>query len=251
MVPLSVTSWTLISVFLVSLLSFSGALTLVLSRSGVQRVLILLVSFSAGSLIGGAFFHLLPEAIESATDPLTAMIYVLLGFGVFFFLERVLRWHHCHDEHADPQHHLGYLSLFADGLHNFIDGMIIAAGFMAGPVVGVPVAISIALHEIPQEISDFGVLLYSGFSKGRALWYNFISALFSVVGALVVLMIAAVTATVMPIALALAAGGFLYIGASDLIPEIHKERRLGQAIGSFGLFITAVVLMYLIKVFTE
>ncbi len=248
---MSVLGLSLLSVGLVSVLSFTGALSLIIKEKWLHKILIFFVSFSAGSLIGGAFFHLLPESLEGSDDMLKVFVYVLLGFCLFFVLERVLRWHHCHKPGCETHVHLGYLNIIGDGIHNFIDGMIIVAAFTASPAVGVAVTLSIILHEIPQEISDFGVLLYSGFTKAKALAYNFLSALISVVGVLVAYVLSSSLNVPMEALLAFAAGGFIYIAASDLIPELHKEHRTGHAITSFVIFGLALVFMYLVKVLTE
>jgi len=242
--------WPLVSVIIVSALSFSGALIFILRGAWLKRVTMLLVSFAVGALIGGAFFHLLPESLEAIDDPLTVFWFTFAGFALFFALERVLRWHHCHDiEHEHS--HIGYLNLVGDGFHNFIDGLVIASAFAAGPAVGVPVVMSIIFHEVPQEISDFGVLLYAGFSKLKALWYNFLSALVSVVGVLIGWFVLGIYPDLLPILLAFAAGGFIYIASSDLIPELNKHRDARHAISSFVVFIAAVVFMYVIKITTE
>jgi zinc and cadmium transporter len=248
---MSILGASLLGVAVVSLLSFTGALSLVIKEKWLHKILIFFVSFSAGSLIGGAFFHLLPESLEGSDDMLQVFVYVLFGFCLFFILERVLRWHHCHKPGCEIHVHLGYMNIFGDGIHNFIDGMIIFAAFSASPAVGLAVTLSIIFHEIPQEISDFGVLLYSGFTKVKALAYNFISALISVVGVVVAYVLSSSQSVSMEALLAFAAGGFIYIAASDLIPELHKERRTGRAIISFVVFGIALIFMYLIKVLTE
>lgn len=243
--------WPLISVLFVSVLSFSGALIFLIRGIWLRRVTMLLVSFSVGALIGGAFFHLLPESLELIEDPLVVFWYVIGGFSVFFAMERILHWHHCHDVDHQDHSHIGYMNLIGDGVHNFIDGLVIASAFAAGPAIGVPVVISIILHEIPQEISDFGVLLYAGFSKVKALWYNFLSAIISVAGVLIGWLLLESYASLLPILLAFAAGGFIYIASSDLIPELNKHRSARQASSSFAVFIVAVVFMYIIKITTE
>lgn len=249
---MSVLTWSLISAFGVGLISLVGVITLVLKHQAIDRVIIFLVSLSAGAMMGGAFFHLLPEALDGQ-ETLKVFINFLIGFCLFFILERILRWHHCHKEDGDCEvhGHLGWLNVIGDGLHNFIDGMIIFAGFAAGPEVGLAVLVSIILHEIPQEIGDFGVLLYSGFSRLKALAFNFISALTAVIGVLIAYFLYEKTQDAALFLMSFAAGGFVYIAASDLIPELHKEKRLTKSIFTFILFVVALVGMYFMKVWLE
>ena len=243
--------YSIISVIIVSLLAFIGIIGLVLKNEILKKVLIFFVSLSAGSLIGGAFFHLIPEAIEKFSDSITVFVFVLVGFCLFFVLERILRWHHCHDEHCEVHSHLGWMNLVGDGFHNLLDGMIIYSAFLMGPALGVPVIISIIIHEVPQEIGDFGVLIYSGFSRIKAIFYNFISALASLIGVFIAYFLCCGNNSVENWILPLAAGGFIYIAASDLVPELHKEKQLLNSIFSFIIFILALVFMWAIKILSE
>ena len=242
--------WSLLAVAVTSIVSFSGALALVLNDHWLKKSLIYFVSFAAGSMIGAAFFHLLPEALDE-TPSLEVFIAALFGFSLFFVLERFLRWHHCHEETCETHGHLGWLNLVGDSFHNMIDGMIIFASFIGGPALGIPVTLSIILHEIPQELGDFGVLLYSGFTKKRALFYNFLSACAAFFGVLLGWIFYHQSELVSALLLPFAAGGFIYIAASDLIPELHKDRNLWRAIFSYVLFISALVFMYFMKVLFE
>ncbi|MFA6593834.1 MAG: ZIP family metal transporter [Candidatus Buchananbacteria bacterium] len=242
--------WALLAVALISVMSFSGALALILNDHRLKNFLIYFVSFAAGSMMGAAFFHLLPEVLNSI-PPLEAFIAVLVGFSLFFILERFLRWHHCHEESCETHDHLGWLNLIGDGFHNMIDGMIIFASFLGGPVLGIPVTLSIILHEIPQELGDFGVLLYSGFTKKRALFYNLLSACAAFIGVLLGWMFYRQSEMLFSLLLPFAAGGFIYIAASDLIPELHKDRNLTRAVFSYILFILALAFMYLMKILFE
>lgn len=243
--------WPILSVILISLLSFAGALSLVLSHKLLDKILIFFVSFSAGGMIAGAFFHLLPESLENTPDSVTVFFWVIAGFCLFFVLERILRWRHCHREGCETHDHLGWLNLFGDGLHNLLDGMIVFAAFLSGPVLGIPVVIAIILHEIPQEIGDFGVLLYSGFSRKKALLYNFFSALLSFFGVFLAYFLFLSNFSIESVLLPLAAGSFIYIAASDLIPELHKEKKLGKAIWSFIFFVLALFLLLLFKLLID
>ena len=232
---------------IVSLASFSGVLVLVISKKEIQQeLLLLLVSFSTGALMGGAFFHLIPESLERLA-PLSMSKLVILGFSLFYLLERGMRWHHCHKKDCDTHKILGYQNLIGDGLHNFIDGLVIVAAFSSNIALGWVVLVSIASHEIPQEIGDFGVLLYSGFSKTKALWFNFLSALAALLGILVGYFLISKIELLVSTFLSLAAGGFIYIAASDLIPEIHREKSLRKSALAFGMFIIAIGMMLVIK----
>lgn len=240
----------LISVAIISLLSFVGVLSLVLRDKWLNRALILFVSFSAGSLMGGAFFHLLPESLAER-GPLKVFCFLLLGFCLFFILERILRWHHCHEENCASQKHLGWINLFGDGLHNFLDGLIVVSAFLVSPALGAAVTFSIIFHEIPHEFGNFGVLLYSGFRKGQALLYNFVAALLSFLGVFIGYFLLRSRPNWDEFLLAIAAGGFIYIAAADLIPELHKEKKFWSAVSSFLFFLLALFLMLIIKVLSE
>ncbi|HXK32175.1 MAG TPA: ZIP family metal transporter, partial [Candidatus Paceibacterota bacterium] len=182
---MAILSYILISTFLISLLAFVGAVILFLKEKFLDKVLLILVSFAAGALIGGAFLHLIPEAIEEV-DPETSLLkvffYLLFGFCFFFILENFISWHHHHSKNHPEIKSFSYLILVSDGVHNFIDGLIVAASFIVSVPLGMATALAVALHEIPQEIGDFGILVYSGFKKVRALFLNFLSALTIVFG---------------------------------------------------------------------
>jgi zinc and cadmium transporter len=215
--------WSLLSVLIVSLISFVGVFTLSIKVEKLRKVLIYFISFSAGALLGDVFLHLLPEI---ASDGFTLKIssLVLGGIGIFFVLEKVIHWQHCHmpitEEHIHP---FAYTNLIGDGLHNFIDGMLIVASYLVSIPVGIATTIAVILHEIPQEIGDFGVLIHGGFSKGKALMVNFETALMSVVGAIVALLLSNSVDGLERILVPLTAGAFIYIAGSDLIPELHKD----------------------------
>jgi zinc and cadmium transporter len=215
-----------------------------LKKKTLKRILTFLVAFSAGALLGGAFFHLLPESAEELTLEV-ASIYLVAGFCGFFVLERVLYWHHCHEGECKV-HPFNYLILLGDGVHNFIDGLVIAASFLVSVPFGIVTTLLIIGHEIPQELGDFGVLVYGGFGRRKALFYNFISQLTCVLGGIVGFFVSPFIGSMHPL-LALAAGGFLYISASDLIPELHKEKCTNKSLGCFAVFIVGIAFMLVIK----
>lgn len=220
---------TLLSVVLVSALSLAGAATLVVNPRAVQRSLLALISFAAGALLGDAFLHLIPEMAESGF-PLTSSFLLLAGVVGFFVLEKVLHWHHAHMPSEEVMHPVAVTNLVGDGLHNFVDGAILAGSFLASTKIGVATLVAVALHEIPQELGDFAILIHAGLRPRRALTLNLLSALTSLVGALVVLVASSVLGGVESYIVPLTAGGFVYIASTDLIPELHKEPEAGKSV---------------------
>src|SRR3989344_6873757 len=224
-----ITIYTMLSVLAVSAISLIGILSLPVSKKKLNRFLLYFVSFSAGALFGDAFIHLLPEAAEAGLT-LKLSLYVLSGIVLSFFIERVIHWHHCHQSnghHDNCDHHeepLAYMNLFGDLIHNFIDGLIIAGSYLISLPVGLATTIAVVLHEIPQEIGDFGVLLHAGFSKAKALFYNFLTSLSAFLGAAIALIIGIKSESFSLFLLPFAAGSFIYIAGSDLVPELHKEK---------------------------
>jgi len=216
----------LASVTSISLVAFIGILFIGLKENLLRRALMALVGFASGTLLGGALLHLLPEA-SAKMDETTMFYYVILGIVSFFAMEKFFYWRHCHEEEC-PVHMFVYLNLVGDGIHNFIDGMVIAATFMLRFDLGFTTTLAVLFHEIPQEIGDFGVLIYGGFSKKKALTYNFISAITAILGATTTYFLTYVQ-SVETLLVPFAAGGFIYIAATDLMPELHKKF---QAVGS-------------------
>jgi len=224
--------YIIVSSFLISLGALIGVL--------------FLVSLSAGTLMGGAFLHLMPEANEQLSIE-TLLLLVLVSFIAFFFIEKLFHWRHCHKEVCDI-HSFGYMNLIGDSIHNFIDGLIIAATFLVDIRLGMATTLAIAFHEIPQEIGDFGVLIYAGFKRVKALIINFAVALTVVIGAVVGYLLSFNLEELTIYLLPIAAGGFLYIATSDLIPEIRKEEKLKKSLLSFVCFLIGIFIMYLAKV---
>jgi len=235
----------LASTFIVCLISLIGAFTFAVNDKLLARILFSLIGFSAGALIGGAFLHLLPEALEKSSSPLI-FYYLILGIVFFFLMERYFHWRHCHEDDCHV-HAFTYLNLFGDGIHNFIDGMVIAGSFVVSVKLGIVTTLAIILHEIPQELGDFGVLIYGGFSKRKALFYNFISALAAMAGALLGFFIADFAQGFSGFILPFTAGGFIYIATSDLIPEIHKEKNFKRSTAAFFAFLLGIIFMAVAK----
>ncbi len=242
-------SYILFSTFLISLISFVGAAILFLKEELLDKILLILVSFAAGSLMGSAFLHLIPEAIEKVGSGegviLKVFLSLLVGFCAFFVLENSIRWHHHHAKEHPEIRPFSYLILISDGFHNFIDGLIIAASFVASFPLGIVTTLAVAIHEIPQEIGDFGILIYSGFEKIKALFLNFLSALTIVLGGIFGFLLSEKIGDSMVFLLPFAAGSFIYIACSDLIPEIkHKDGKLKSLI-HFFVFLAGIGIMFL------
>ena len=232
----------MLSVLVVSLISLVGVFTLAINQGRLKRWLLSLVSFSAGALLGDVFIHILPEMAEQGW-PENASLYLLGGITVFFILERFVLWHHEHSEHEESIHSFTYLSLVSDGLHNLIDGVIIAAAFLTSTTLGLATTLAVIFHEIPEELGHFAVLIHGGFSKSRALFYNFISALTAFVGAIVVLLIFKNIETVPTPLLAISAASFIYIAMSDLVPELHKEPNKNRGL-AFAVVYRGIAIMW-------
>jgi len=234
--------WAIGSTILVSLISLVGIVTLGLNDVTLKKIVFLLMGFSAGALIGAAFLHLIPEAVESARGT-NVYVWIILGILSFFLLERFLYWRHCHNGACDV-HAFTYLNLIGDGFHNLIDGMVIAASYSVNIQTGIITTIAVISHEIPQELGDFGVLIYGGFSKRKALFWNLISGLTAVVGAIIGFYFYKHIAGFTPTLLAFTAGGFIYIAGSDLIPELHREKISARSNLAFLFFIAGLVFMW-------
>lgn len=242
----SVIQYTILSVLLISLLSFIGIFTLAIKTKKLQKILIYLISFSAGALLGDAFIHLLPEIIEKNSFTISISLYTLSGIAIFFVLEKIIHWEHQHSHTLKEVHPFVYVSLVGDAVHNFLDGIIIAASYIVSIPVGIATTLAVALHEIPQEIGDFGILLHGGFTKSKALLLNFSSALFAILGAVITLLFTKITENIELILIPIAAGGFIYIAASDLIPELHKEKHIIKSFIQLLAFIIGIAVMALL-----
>ncbi len=215
-----------------------------MKKNLMKKLIMGLVALSAGALIGGAFLHLIPEAIEEFGEGI--LIYVLIGFTVFFLIEKILHWRHCHEVDCKI-HSFAYMSLIGDAAHNLIDGLIIGVSFTVNVSLGVASTIAIALHEIPQELGDFAVLIHGGFSKRKALLANFLTALTAVLGGIIGYYLVSFVENAMMYLLPFAAGGFIYISASDLLPELRKEVNVKKAIINFLIFLLGIGLMFIVK----
>ncbi len=224
-----------------SLIAWIGLVTLAVREELLRRLLLPLVAFSAGALLGGAFLHLLPESIIEIGPGLGMFLWLLVGFSIFFLLEQFLHWHHCHKVPSEHKKPVTYLILLADGLHNFIGGLAIAGSFMVSIPTGIITWLACAAHEIPQELGDFGILIHGGWKKYRALLFNFLSALTIVPAGLIVYFIS--SGIDIAFLLPFAAGNFIYIASSDLIPEVKSGESLGKGLLHFFAFIMGILLI--------
>lgn len=235
----------LISVLIVSLVSITGIFIL-LRKKLLNKVLFFMVSFAAGTFLGVAFLDLLPEAFEQGFKEIIP-IFILLGILSFFVLEKFLYWHHHHTEHKQKEVHVfTYLNILGDAIHNFLDGAIIAIAFMSNTALGLVTTIAVIAHEIPQEIGDFAILLYGGFSKAKALVYNFLTALTAIVGALVTYFYSSAIESSSTYIIAFVIGAFTYIASTDLIPEIQKEKDLKKSLLQFILLVLGIFAIWLV-----
>ena len=237
--------YSLFSVLIVSLISLVGLLTLSIKENLLKNILIYSISFSAGALFGDVFIHLLPEIIKK--NGLTAKIssFVLLGIVVSLFIEKIIHWRHCHmPVNKTHVHRFAYMNLFGDSIHNFIDGLIIGAAYLISIPVGMATTMAVIFHEIPQEIGDFGVLIHAGLNRKKALMYNFLTATTAILGTIITILLSSKIEGATNMLSAFAAGSFIYIAGSDLIPELHKETELKKSVIQIFTFILGIAIMY-------
>lgn len=232
-----------------SLISLAGVFTLFIKAERLKNILLFMVSFSVGALFGDAFIHLLPESFERLGKNLTTSLYIISGVLIFFVLEKFICWRHCHiptsREHPHP---VVFMNLIGDGLHNLFDGMVIAASYLVSTTIGITTTLAVILHEIPQEIGDFGILLHGGLTQRKALFFNFLCGTVSILGALIFLALGPRLGNYSFILLPITAGGFIYMAGSDLIPELHKEVKLSKSLIQFISIVTGIAIMAILTV---
>jgi len=236
--------YSLVSVIIVSLISLIGVFSLSFGIEKIKKASLFLVSFAVGGLFGDAVIHLLPESFEKLGDNLVVSLLVIFGILIFFSLEKFLRWRHCHLPDCDI--HLASMvkmSLTGDAVHNFIDGLLIAASYTVSFPIGLATTLAVIFHEIPQEIGNFGVLLHGGYSVKKALVFNFLTALTAILGAIVALVIGQNQELFASLLLPITAGGFLYLAGSDLLPELHHDTRPKTSLIQLFLIILGVGIM--------
>jgi len=249
---LSSLTTSIVATSIVSFFSLSGIWALSVKEKTLHKVLFVLVAFSAGSILGAACLDLLPEAVELGEES-SVFVYVTLGFLLFFFLERFIYWYHGHGHEADISTEvagrsgmkvLAYLNLVGDGIHNFTDGMVIAVSYLVGFPVGLAATIAVIFHELPQEMGDYGILVYAGFKRATAIALNFVASLTVVVGGVFASFFIEAATAASGMLIALSAGGFIYLAASELIPELHKEKDFEKSVIQFIIFLLGIVLIW-------
>lgn len=238
---MSTLGWILVAGLAMSLLALVGMVTVLMPPARLERIVLPIVGLAAGSLLGGATFHMLPESIDAIGNRLGVYVAFVAGFVVVFVLEQFLHWHHCHRANHTTHRPLGYLILMADGLHNFIGGLAVGGAFVVDIRVGIVAWLVAAAHEVPQELGDFGVLMHSGWQRRSALLWNFASALTFLLGALVAYAMAEhiEVAYLLPFA----AGNFVYIAAADLLPEIAAEEHTRDKIETTAAFFAGLAIL--------
>ena len=239
-------AWIVVAGVAMSGIALLGAVTFLLPERVQQRLVLPLVAFSAGSLLGSAFFHMLPAAVLAAGSGLGVWIWVLAGFSLFFAFEQLLHWHRCHHAQGEAASTLPTLIVVGDGLHNLLAGMAVAGTFLVDTRLGIATWLAEAAHELPQELGEYGVLLHGGWSRRKALVWNLLSSLPFLVGGLLtwVASLQIDVAFLVPFA----AGNFLYIAASDLVPEVNRHHRLATAALHFAAFAAGVLVLLGIRV---
>lgn len=239
--------YALIGVVFVSSLSLLGAITLAIKDSLLKKILIYFVSFSAGAILGDVFIHLIPEISGTYGFTLQASFYFLIGIVASFIIEKAICWQHTgHNDGCESDHHVRrftYMVLFGDGIHNFIDGLIIGAGFLASIPIGIGTTLAVILHEIPHEIGDFGVLIHGGLSRKKALFYNFISGLTAIAGTVLSLVLSQYMKGTHLFLLCFASANLIYVAGSNLIPELHKGSNTKKDLVQIVSFIAGILIM--------
>lgn len=242
------------AVIIVSLISFIG-MALFWKKKDMDKIIFFLISFACGALLAAAFLDLIPEAIEQTSAKYSTEV-ILLSIILFFIIEKTFYWYHCH--HGACAHHhksiikpFAYLNLIGDGLHNFIDGIVIAGAFLTSYEVGIVATIAVILHEIPQEIGDFGILIFGGFKRSKALLFNFFSALTAVAGAIIAYYASSFIQGFESFLIPFAAGNFIYLACTDLMPQLHHEKRFWQNFRYALFLILGVALIWLVNTFVS
>jgi zinc and cadmium transporter len=236
--------YAFVGVLAVSIISLIGLFFISFSEKNLQKYISIFVGLAVGSLLGDSFIHLIPESLEIYSNTTIPSILVIFGIIAFFVMEKFLHWHHHGEDKNEPHiHPVGNLVILSDGVHNLIDGIVIGAGFIASIPIGIATATAVILHEIPQEIGDFMVLLQAGYHKKKALFLNFISALSAVIGVIIAIILGQAGEIFIAWALPITAGGFIYIAVADLIPELHKTKKINYSVLQIIAVIIGVLLM--------
>jgi len=242
-VPMNPILLALLASGLISLVSLLGILFIKIKKNRLKGELLTLVGVATGALLGDAFLHLIPESMAIINSEKTGLM-IITGMLIFFSLEKILKWRHCHDIDCDQNKELVWISLLADSIHNLIDGLIIGNSFMISIPIGISTSLAVFMHEIPQEIGDFAILIHGGFSAKKAALMNLGSAFLSVLGVLVIWLISDIS-KIQGELMAITAGGFIYLAASDLIPELHRhENKIKQSLWQMISVLIGLGIMY-------
>jgi len=236
--------YIVLTLLLISFASLASTLLLSLKKN-VHELVLYLVAFAAGTMLGGSFLHLLPEAVAKMSVD-RVFVTLLVSFVLFFLLEKLILCRHCSDGN-NHEHPLGYLNLIGDGVHNFLDGLIVAGAFLTSPILGLTVSLAVLFHEVPHKLGDFGILLHAGFSKRKAILMSFMFSMTAVLGGLIGYLIGESAISLEAYFLPLAAGGFIYIAGSDLIPELNKETQHLKSLLQLVLFVLGLLFIYSLR----
>lgn len=235
--------YSILSILIVSSIACIGIFTLWIKIEKLKKIVIYLVSFSAWALMWDAFIHLLPESIHMGFTTYTSL-WILWGIVFGLITEKIIRRNHCHMPITKTHvHHFAIMNLIGDFVHNIIDGLIIGASYLVSIPTGIATTVAVIFHEIPQEMGDFGVLIHGGFSKKKAILVNFLTALSAIVGVIGALLLYKYTAGITKILIPFAAGSFIYIAGSDLIPELHKENKIWTSITQILTFLAGIAII--------
>lgn len=246
--------YSIVSVIVVSLLSIIASIPFLIKKKLSNHTLLFLLSISVGVLLSTVLMDFLPEIFSTGENSLKFSLYILFGFLVMFVIEKLIHWHHSkreckHDCGHSHAYNLAPINLLGDGIHNLIDGLVIAGAYSVNITLGLVATISVIFHEIPQEIADFGVLLYSGLSKKKAILFNLLSALTALVGVVIGLILTSKIHSFEELIIPFAAGNFLYIAASNLLPQLHRHCKLKETFYHILAILIGIGIVLLVTIY--
>lgn len=226
----------------------AGAALLLVFPDGIRRTLVpCLVSYATGTLLAAAFLGMLPAGMAQQ-EPSAIAATALAGIVLFFILEKLVIWRHCHEGDCTSEHgRAAPLILVGDAFHNFVDGIVIAAGFLTSVELGIATSLAVVMHEVPQEVGDFGILLEAGYGRSRAIALNTLSAATTIPGALMAWLWLGEMRNAVPFILAISAASFIYIAMADLIPELHRKSSDGASLRQLALLLTGIATIVIVR----
>lgn len=260
-------------IFLIGLLSLIGLFMISIKERTLDRLLFILIAFATGTILASSLFDLIPESIHhleelnaegAALNESIVFVFIIIGYVIFFILERFIYWFHGHAHQKEDQlvcydsitegpdvmvnrggkiKSFALLNLIGDGLHNFLDGVIIMVSFLSGFGNGIVITLAVLFHELPQEVGDFGILLYGGFTKKKALFFNFLSAMVALLGGILGFILSDTVELFNLFFLAFSGGGFLYLASTELMPELIKQKNLKKSIIQALIFIAGLIII--------